>query len=76
MDSHRFLIVLTLSTVARTASSNADKTSTVSPGGVHGERASSLKNNLRGGRYLQGGEDDGMPLLTAAGRINICAGDW
>ena len=73
MDSHRFLIVLTLSTVARTASSNADKTSTVSPGG---ERASSLKNNLRGGRYLQGGEDDGMPLLTAAGRINICAGDW
>ena len=73
MDSHRFLIVLTLITVTRTASSKADTTSNVSPGG---ERASSLKNNLRGSRYLQGGEDDAMPMLTAAGRINICAGDW
>lgn len=73
MDSHRFLIVLTLSAVARTASSKADTTSNVYPGG---ERAGSLKNNLRGSRYLQGGEDDAMTMLTAAGRINICAGDW
>lgn len=65
MNSHRFLIVLTLSTVL--SQGNA------SPGG---KPANSLQNNLRGSRHLQGGGDHAMPMLTVAGRLNMCEGDW
>lgn len=71
MDSRRFLlvIVVTLSTVGRTVSSQGN----ASPGG---KPANSLQNNLRGSRHLQGGGDHAMPMLTVAGRLNMCEGDW